>query len=57
MRIIILGAGDVGFTLAKMLSYERHDIVLIESQQARYARAADGLDAQVYLVAGPVSPC
>ncbi len=52
MRIIILGAGDVGFTLAKMLSYERHDIVLIESQQARYARAADGLDAQVYLGSG-----
>ena len=52
MRIIILGAGDVGFTLAKMLSYERHDIVLIENDSARYTRAVEGLDAQVYLGSG-----
>jgi trk system potassium uptake protein TrkA len=52
LHIIIIGAGDVGYNLAKMLSYERHDIVIIENDPERYARAADGLDAQVYLASG-----
>lgn len=47
MYIVILGAGDVGVNLAKMLSYERHDIVVIENNYAMYTRAADLLDAQV----------
>ncbi len=47
MYIIILGAGDVGVNLAKMLSYERHDIVVIENNYATYTRASDLLDAQV----------
>ena len=48
-HIIIIGAGEVGYSLAKMLSYERHDIVLIEENPEKYQRAVDGLDAQVYL--------
>ncbi|MGD9487979.1 MAG: Trk system potassium transporter TrkA [Calditrichaceae bacterium] len=48
MFIIIIGAGDVGFNLAKMLSYERHDVVLIEKDQEKFMRASDALDAQVY---------
>ena len=52
MHIIIIGAGDVGYNLAKMLSYERHDIVIIENNPEKYTRAADGLDAQVYLASG-----
>ena len=30
MRIVIAGAGEVGSHLAKMLSHENHDIVLID---------------------------
>ena len=30
MRIIIAGAGDVGYHLAKLLAYEKHDIVVID---------------------------
>ncbi len=30
MRIVIAGAGEVGSHLAKMLSNENHDIVLID---------------------------
>ena len=30
MKIIIAGAGDVGFHLAKLLSYEAHDIYIID---------------------------
>jgi len=33
MKIIIAGAGDVGFHLAKLLSGEAHDIVLIDTNQ------------------------
>ena len=32
MRIIIAGAGAVGTHLAKMLSDERHDIVLMDAE-------------------------
>jgi len=49
LHIIIIGAGEVGYNLAKMLSYERHDIVLIEENPEKYQRAVDGLDAQAYL--------
>jgi trk system potassium uptake protein TrkA len=35
MRIIIAGAGEVGSHLAKMLSNDNHDIVVIDSDEAR----------------------
>ncbi len=48
MNIIIIGAGDIGYNLAKMLSYEKHDIFLIEKNHENYARAVDTLDANVF---------
>lgn len=41
MRIIIAGAGNVGFHLAKMLSHESQDIVLVDldSEQLQYAES------------------
>jgi len=47
LKIIIIGAGDIGYNLAKMLSYENHDIVLIEKDYDRYIHAVETLDAQV----------
>ena len=35
MRIIIAGAGEVGTHLAKMLSNENHEIILIDPEEAR----------------------
>lgn len=35
MRIIIAGIGDVGFQLAKKLSTENHDIIVIDNDQNR----------------------
>ena len=32
MRILIVGAGEVGTHLAEMLSHEEHDIVLLDSE-------------------------
>lgn len=45
MKIIIVGAGEVGLHLAKMLSQERHDIVIIDKNPDRIARAREHLDA------------
>ncbi|MEQ9423886.1 MAG: Trk system potassium transporter TrkA [Cyclobacteriaceae bacterium] len=44
MRIIIAGAGDVGFHLAKLLAIEEHDIVLIDLDQERLRYASNHLD-------------
>ncbi len=44
MRIIIAGAGDVGFHLAKLLAYEEQDIVLIDMDQEKLRYAANHLD-------------
>ena len=33
MKIIIAGAGEVGFHLAKLLSYESQEITLIDTQR------------------------
>src|SRR5690606_29427009 len=33
MKIILAGAGEVGSHLAKLLSYENHDIILIDIDQ------------------------
>ena len=44
MKIIIAGAGDVGFHLAELLAYENQDIVLIDSSQEVLDYAATHLD-------------
>ena len=49
MYIIIIGAGEVGYNLAKLLSYEGHDIVVIDHDQERYQRTAENLDVQAIL--------
>ena len=52
MYIIIIGAGEVGYNLGKMLCYEKHDVVLIEQDQQRLKRAQDNLDIQVIAGSG-----
>lgn len=48
MRIIIIGAGHVGFNLAKLLGYEKHDVTIIENDYKRFSKAAEALDAQAF---------
>jgi trk system potassium uptake protein TrkA len=45
MRVIIVGAGEVGFNTALMLSREEHDVVLIEQDETLVERATEQLDA------------
>lgn len=44
MRIIIAGAGDVGFHLAQLLAFENQDIVLIDTDQQVLDYAGSHLD-------------
>jgi trk system potassium uptake protein TrkA len=44
MRIIIAGAGEGGFHLAKLLAQENQDIVLIDKDEERLKYASDHLD-------------
>jgi len=47
MRIIIAGAGEVGFHLAKLLSYEAQDITLIDCSRENLLYADNHLDIRV----------
>ncbi|RNC91692.1 MAG: Trk system potassium transporter TrkA [Allomuricauda sp.] len=47
MKIVIAGAGEVGFHLAKLLSYEAQDITLIDTDKESLAYADNHLDIKV----------
>lgn len=44
MRIVIAGAGEVGFHLARLLAQEEQDIVLIDTEQERLDYAQNHID-------------
>ncbi|MBR7081420.1 MAG: Trk system potassium transporter TrkA [Oscillospiraceae bacterium] len=44
MRIIIVGCGKVGYTLAESLSVERHDVTVIDPNDAALKKASAALD-------------
>ncbi|MBN4085295.1 Trk system potassium transporter TrkA [Flavobacteriaceae bacterium AH-315-B10] len=47
MKIIIAGAGEVGFHLAKLLSYESQEITLIDTNKESLSYANNRLDIKV----------
>jgi trk system potassium uptake protein len=47
LRILILGAGEVGFHLTRQLSEEGHDVVIIEQDRDRVRAIEDAVDALV----------
>ena len=44
MKIIIAGAGDLGFHLAKLLSFESHDIYIIDKSDEKLNYISTHLD-------------
>ena len=52
MKIIIIGAGQVGGTLAEKLVGEQNDITLIDIDQDKLRELQDKLDLQVIAGAG-----
>ena len=49
MRIIIAGAGEVGTHLAKMLSNENHEIILIDPEESRLKPIDASLDVLTHI--------
>lgn len=47
MRTVIIGAGEVGFNTARMLSHEGHEVVLVEQDEKLVEKATEQLDALV----------
>lgn len=47
MKIIIAGAGEVGFHLAKLLSYESQEITLIDTERENLSYANSHLDIRI----------
>lgn len=47
MKIIIVGAGVVGYTIAKKLSSEGHDVVVIEKDERRVKELRESLDVRI----------
>ena len=48
MKIIIIGAGEVGFHLAKKLSEKNQDVVIIDKDPVKIKRINDELDVQSF---------
>ena len=46
MRILIVGAGEVGYHIAKQLSEESQDVVLIDKDPKKIRRISENLDIQ-----------
>jgi trk system potassium uptake protein TrkA len=44
MRAIVIGAGDVGYDVARMLSLQRHDVTVIDTDLDRINQIRDSLD-------------
>ena len=44
MKIIVIGCGKVGFTIAQQLNDEKHDVTVIDSDYRRLAQIRDDLD-------------
>lgn len=44
MKIVIVGDGKVGHTLAEDLSHEGHDVTIVDSDEQTLSRAGDSLD-------------
>ncbi|RKY62319.1 MAG: Trk system potassium transporter TrkA [Candidatus Neomarinimicrobiota bacterium] len=47
MKVVIVGAGEVGYYLAKRLISEDHDLTIIEENSERMSKASETLDAIV----------
>ncbi len=46
MYAIVLGAGEVGFHLTRILAQEGHDVTIVDRQQAGLDRVAESLDVR-----------
>ena len=55
MKIVIIGAGAVGFQLAKIITRREHDLILVEMDQGRVDNVSEHLDCR-FVIGNGVSP-
>lgn len=44
MKIVIIGAGEIGYDLASLLSNEQHDVIVLDREKDALSRVTDNLD-------------
>jgi trk system potassium uptake protein TrkA len=47
LKIIIIGAGEIGYDLASVLSKEKHDVIVLDREKECLSKASDTLDVLV----------
>ena len=52
MKIIIVGAGEVGFHIASRLAHENKDVVVIDTDAAAIARVSENIDVEAVVGSG-----
>lgn len=57
MKILIIGAGQVGFELANMLSKEEHDVCVIDNDQEHINSISEKLDAKIIMGSATNANC
>ncbi|MCB1183512.1 Trk system potassium transporter TrkA [bacterium] len=55
MKIVIIGAGSVGYELTRMISRREHDVILVERDQERLDAVIEDLDCR-FVTGSGVSP-
>ena len=54
MKIIIVGCGKVGFTLAKALVEEKHNVIVIDKEQSRIDLIQNSVDCMCLVGNGAI---
>jgi len=57
MRVVIVGAGEVGYTVSGQMAKEGHDVTVIEWDPARAEKVENELDVMVIRATEPVPRC
>jgi trk system potassium uptake protein TrkA len=52
LKVLIVGAGEVGFNIASHLARENKDVVVIDRDPAAIRRVSDNIDVQVVIGSG-----
>ena len=52
MRAIVVGAGDVGYDVARLLSLQRHDVTVVDTDPAKVENVRDTLDVLAVVGSG-----
>jgi trk system potassium uptake protein TrkA len=55
VKIVIIGAGAVGFQLARIITRREHDLILVEKDQEQVDKVSDQLDCR-FVIGNGVSP-